>query len=444
MSAPDLSWITPDLVWAARREVKRAARDQLTSGVFGPIADDGTPVRYRVMKGGRGSGKSHAAAEYIIERMREKKTRVLCCREIQKSIKDSVKALLVKKIAELGYGHRGDNSFEVLDTEIRCKVTGSVATFVGLRSNIESVKSTEDTDIAYVSEARTVSQTSWEVLTPTIRNEGSEILIDYNPKDPKDPVDAMFADGNAPPGSIVRHINFTENKFFPDVLRREMEWDKSRDTEKYNHVWLGRYKTNSEARVFKKVRIEECPTPPADTVFRFGADWGFSVDPSVLLRMWIDGRTLYIDREAYRVGCETEDLPKLFAGKAGANDGEVWTPELEAAYPGIEDVKRWTITADSARPETISHMNKRGFKMVGAKKGPGSVAEGIEWLQSYDIVIDPQCKHAEYEFTTYAFKIDPLTNQVLPILEDKDNHVIDSARYGTESLRKGRVNLAAW
>lgn len=444
MSSPDLSWITPQVVWAARREKKRRARDKLTKGVFAPVADDGRPVRYRVMKGGRGSGKSHAAAEYIIERMREKKTRVLCCREIQKSIRDSVKALLVKKIDELGYGLKGDNSFEVLDTEIRCRANGSLATFVGLRSNIESVKSTEDVDIAYVSEARTVSQTSWNVLTPTIRNEGSEILIDFNPEKPDDPVDAMFAEGSVPPGSIVRHINYTENPFFPDVLRVEMEWDKSRDIEKYNHVWLGLHKTNSEARVFKKVEVREVPEPPADTVFRFGADWGYSVDPSVLLRMWIDGRTLYIDREAYRVGCETEDLPKLFAGKNGANEGEVWTPELEAAYPGIEDAKKWPITADSARPETISHMNKRGFKMTGARKGPNSVAEGIEWLQSYDIVIDPSCKHAAYEFTSYAFKIDDKTNQVLPILVDKDNHVIDAARYGTESLRKPRHNIAAW
>lgn len=439
MSSPDLSWITPEVVWAARREKKRRIRDQMMKGLFAPVADDGLPVRFRVAKGGRGSGKSHCFAEALIERAAEKKTRILCAREIQKSIRDSVKALLTKKIKELGY----ESEFNVLDTEIRHS-NGSLITFVGLRSNIESVKSTEDVDICYVSEARTVSQTSWDVLTPTIRNVGSEIWADYNPEDPKDPVDAKFSGDAVPPGSIVRHINYTENPFFPDVLRVEMEWDKSRDIEKYNHVWLGLHKTNSEARVFKKVEVREVPEPPADTVFRFGADWGFSVDPSVLLRMWIDGRTLYIDREAYRVGCETEDLPKLFAGKEGANEGEVWTPELEAAYPGIEDAKKWPITADSARPETISHMNKRGFKMTGARKGPNSVAEGIEWLQSYDIVIDPSCKHAAYEFTSYAFKIDDKTNQVLPILVDKDNHVIDAARYGTESLRKPRHNIAAW
>lgn len=439
MSSPDLSWITPEVVWAARREKKRRIRDQMMKGLFAPVADDGLPVRFRVAKGGRGSGKSHCFAEALIERAAQKKTRILCAREIQKSIRDSVKALLTKKIKELGY----ESEFNVLDTEIRHS-NGSLITFVGLRSNIESVKSTEDVDICYVSEARTVSQTSWDVLTPTIRNVGSEIWCDYNPEDPKDPVDAKFSGDAVPPGSIVRHINYTENPFFPDVLRVEMEWDKSRDIEKYNHVWLGLHKTNSEARVFKKVEVREVPEPPADTVFRFGADWGYSVDPSVLLRMWIDGRTLYIDREAYRVGCETEDLPKLFAGKDGANEGEVWTPELEAAYPGIEDAKKWPITADSARPETISHMNKRGFKMTGARKGPNSVAEGIEWLQSYDIVIDPSCKHAAYEFTSYAFKIDDKTNQVLPILVDKDNHVIDAARYGTESLRKPRHNIAAW
>lgn len=439
MSSPDLSWITHEVVWAARREKKRRIRDQMMNGLFSPVADDGLPVRFRVAKGGRGSGKSHCFAEALIERAAEKKTRILCAREIQKSIRDSVKALLTKKIKELGY----ESEFNVLDTEIRHS-NGSLITFVGLRSNIESVKSTEDVDICYVSEARTVSQTSWDVLTPTIRNVGSEIWADYNPEDPKDPVDAKFSGDAVPPGSIVRHINYTENPFFPDVLRVEMEWDKSRDIEKYNHVWLGLHKTNSEARVFKKVEVREVPEPPADTVFRFGADWGYSVDPSVLLRMWIDGRTLYIDREAYRVGCETEDLPKLFAGKEGANEGEVWTPELEAAYPGIEDAKKWPITADSARPETISHMNNRGFKMTGARKGPNSVSEGIEWLQSYDIVIDPSCKHAAYEFTSYAFKIDDKTNQVLPILVDKDNHVIDAARYATESLRKPRHNIAAW
>lgn len=416
--------------------------------VFATVADDGLPVRYRVLKGGRASAKSHTFASGLIIRARSKKTRILCCREIQKSIKDSVKRLLEKKIDEMGWGVLGDGSFFCLESEIRCNINGSLITFTGLRSNIDSVKSTEDIDIAYVSEARVVSQNSWDVLIPTVRNPSSEIWIDYNPGLPTDPVDVMFAGSDIPPGTIVRHVNHDDNPFLPDVMKQEMEWMKKRDYEKYLHVWEGKYQQNSEARVFKNVRIEPCPEPPEDTVFRFGADWGFSVDPTVLIRMWIDGRTLYIDREAYRIGCSMDDLPKLFAGRDGVNQGEVWTPALEAAYPGIEGVKKWTITADSARPETIDHLRKRGFKMEGAKKGAGSIMEGIEWLQSYDIVIDPQCAHAAIEFQTFSFKVDKVTGQILPLLEDKNNHVIDSARYGTEGLRKGTGygvdNLKAW
>lgn len=133
MSSPDLSWITPEVVWAARREKKRRIRDQMMKGLFAPVADDGLPVRFRVAKGGRGSGKSHCFAEALIERAAQKKTRILCAREIQKSIRDSVKALLTKKIKELGY----ESEFNVLDTEIRHS-NGSLITFVGLRSNIES------------------------------------------------------------------------------------------------------------------------------------------------------------------------------------------------------------------------------------------------------------------------------------------------------------------
>lgn len=420
---------------------------EFAGDIFRDIADDGRPVRYVVMKGGRGSGKSWALIRAILIMGKQRRLQILCCREVQRSIKSSIKRLLDRTINDLGWGAAGDGFYESLETEIRGR-NGTLITFEGLRSNIDSIRSMEGIDIAYVSEARTVSQNSWETLIPTIRSPGSRIFIDYNPGLPTDPVDVMFNGDDVPPGSIVRHINYDSNPFLPDELRTEMEWLKSRDYEKYAHVWLGEYQRNSEARVFKNVRVEPCPEPPEGTIFRFGADWGFSVDPSVLVRMWVDGRTLYIDREAYRVGCEMDDLPKLFAGKQGANAGEVWTPALEAAYPGIEDAKKWTITADSARPETISHLRGKGFKIEPAKKGAGSINEGIEWLQSYDIVIDPQCKHAADEFQNFAFKTDPLTGQVLPILEDKNNHILDACRYASESLRKGTGygvdNLKAW
>jgi phage terminase large subunit len=227
----------------------------------------------------------------------------------------------------------------------------------------------------------------------------------------------MFRGANgAPPGSIVKRVNWDDNPFFPEVLMRDLEWDRKRDPEKYAHIWLGEYQTRSESRVFKNWTIEEFERPKG-TIHRLGADWGFSVDPSVLIRCDIDGNRLYVDYEAYQVGCEIVNLPELF----------MTVPEAE----------KWPIRADSARPETISYMRTHGFpKMQPCIKGSGSVDEGIQFLQSMDIVVHPRCKHLIDELTMYSYKADPLTNEVLPILEDKNNHVIDALRYACEGARR--------
>jgi phage terminase large subunit len=186
----------------------------------------------------------------------------------------------------------------------------------------------------------------------------------------------------------------------------------------YAHIWLGEYQRNSEARVFRNWTIEEFERPTG-TIFRLGADWGFASDPSVLVRSSIEGNRLYIDHEAYMVGCEIVNLPELFMS----------VPEAE----------KWPITADSARPETISHMQKHGFpKIFAAIKGPGSLEDGVEWLKSFDIVVHPRCVHTIDELTMYSYKTDPLTQKVLPILEDKKNHVIDALRYACEGARRAK------
>src|SRR5574337_1206710 len=198
--------------------------------------------------------------------------------------------------------------------------------------------------------------------------------------------------------------NYADNPYFPDVLSVEMEYDRQRDPDKYAHVWLGQYERNSEARVFKNWRIEEFEAPSGVT-FRLGADWGFSIDPSVLLRCYIDGRSLYVDHEAYMIGCEIVNLPELFMS----------VPEAE----------KWPMVADSARPETISHMRQHGFpRILSAVKGPRSLEEGVEWLKSFDIVVHPRCRHLIDELTMYSYKTDPLTGLVLPVLADKDNHCV--------------------
>lgn len=370
------------------------------------------PSRYKGAYGGRGSGKSHFFAEMVIERCLMAPTNVVCIREVQKSLAQSVKRLLELKIEDLGVGHL----FEVLQTEIRGE-NGSLIIFQGMQNHTaDSIKSLEGYDLAWVEEAQSLSQRSLDLLRPTIRKDGSELWFSWNPSQPTDPIDAFLRCEKPPTDSVVIEVNYTDNPWFPDVLKEEMEYDKRRDPDKYAHIWLGKYQQNSESRVFKNWEVLEFEAP-AGSVFRFGADWGFSVDPSVLIRARIEGKNLYIDYEAYAVGREIDFLPDLFRS----------VPESE----------KWPITADSARPETISYMQRHGFpKIAPAIKGPKSIEEGIEFLKSYDIKVHPRCIHTIDELTLYSFKIDPLTQQVLPILEDKHNHLIDALRYACEAARK--------
>lgn len=401
-------------------------------------ADDGRPVRYRAAHGGRGSAKSHSFCSAAVIKGAERPLRIGVYREIQKSIRDSAKRLLDDKIAENGLSA----FYESTDTEIRGR-NGTLFLFNGLRTNPDAIKSTEGLDIAIVMEANKVAQRSWDLLIPTVRKPGSEIWAEWNPDQPTDPVDVMFRGENGPPpGSIVRQVNYADNPFFPDVLRQEAEYDLRRDPERYNHVWLGGYQTNSEARVFRNWRVEAFETP-ADAVLRFGADWGFAIDPTVLVRMFVVGRTLYIDQEAYKIGCEIDETPALFAGDCpeGRPEEQRWKNPLK--HPGIEGALRWTITADSARPETVSYMKRKGFRIVPAIKGPGSLEDGIEFLRTFDIVVHPRCKHTIEELTLYSWKTDPLTGEILPVLADKDNHLIDAARYGLETLRRGGAKAKA-
>lgn len=380
-----------------------------TARVFSPLLE---PARYKGAWGGRGSAKSHFfAALWLDESVREKLDFVML-RETLKSLEFSVKKLLEAKIAQ----HNAGDYFEVQDRRIKSRL-GGVTIFEGMQNHTaDSIKSLEGFQRAWFEEAQNASDNSLTLLRPTIRAPGSELWFSWNPKLATDPIDALLRGDDLPTGAKVVRANYTDNPWLPDELREEMEFDRRRDPDKYAHVWLGEYQRNSEARVFKNWRIEEFDVPD-DAIIRQGADWGFSVDPSVLVQSYIVGRTLYIPHEAYMIGCEIDSLPDLFR-----------------TVPGAE---RWWITADSARPETISYMQKHGFpKMGAAVKGAKSLEEGVQFLQSYDIIVHPRCKHTIQELTLYSYKTDPLTGVVLPILQDKDNHVIDAVRYANEGARR--------
>jgi phage terminase large subunit len=338
-----------------------------------------------------------------------------CLREVQKSLRLSVKQLIEDKIEAFGL----ESEFESKRDEIVTPGNG-ILIFQGMQDHTaDSIKSLEGFDGALFEEAQSASQRSLDLLRPTIRKEESELWFAWNPLNDTDPVDVLLRGENPPPRSIVVESNYEDNPWFPDVLREEMEYDKRRDPDKYAHVWLGKYRKNSEARVFKNWKIEEFEVGH-DWVRRQGADWGFSVDPSVLISCYLRGRTLFVDQEAYMVGCEIIDLPELF--------------------DGVTDSRKWFTTADSARPETISHMRKHWSQKINAAiKGPKSLDEGVEWLKSFDIVVHPRCKHLIDELSLYSYKVDPKTQQVLPELADKDNHIIDALRYACEGVRRAEV-----
>ena len=377
-----------------------------------PFLELWRPHRYKVFYGGRGSGKSWAIAEALIVMADMCKLRILCCREIQKSIKDSSYQLLKDTALRLGIANR----FVFLETEIRHKKTGSKFIFTGLLRNEQTIKSKEGIDICWCEEAQTISETSWETLIPTIRKDGSEIWLSFNPLNADDPTTVRFVE-NPPPEAYVRKVNFDENPYFTEALRREMEWDKKNDFEKYLHIWEGYPRTFSDAQIFRgKFTVEpfdDSLSEQADRLF-YGADFGFAQDPSTLIRCFMLDRKLYIDYEAYGVGVEIDELPQLYRSVPGAD--------------------KWPIKADSARPETISYLRNRcGFNIDGAEKWQGSIEDGIAYLKSFEkIVIHPRCKHTADEFRLYSYKTDKTTNEVLPIILDKNNHCIDAIRYGLD------------
>lgn len=380
-----------------------------TPAVYEPLL---VPARYKGAWGGRGSAKSHFFAGLWLEENVSQKLDFVCLRETLKSLEFSVKKLLESKVEQ----HNAGAYFDIQDRRIK-SVHGGVTIFEGMQNHTaDSIKSLEGFDRAWFEEAQNASNSSLTLLRPTIRKTGSELWFSWNPDLDTDPIDVLLRGDELPPGAVVVKANYMDNPMLPEELRLEMEFDRRRDPDKYAHVWLGEYRRNSEARVFRNWKIEEFDRP-AGTIHRLGADWGFSVDPSVLVRCDIEGNRLYVDYEAYAIGCEIVNLPELFMG----------VPESE----------KWPITADSARPETISHMQRNGFpKIRPAIKGAKSLEEGVEFLKSFDIVVHPRCIHTIDELTLYSYKTDPLTGLVLPILADKDNHMIDALRYACEGARR--------
>lgn len=382
------------------------------------------PKRFKFAFGGRGSAKTRTIITILTERARFRKDRVACFREIQQSIEDSSYQELVDEIARKGEAAE----FRVINNEITHKKTKSKFRFKGLYRNQTTVKGFAGITIGWVEEAENVSQTSWDILEPTIRAANSELWCSFNPNKETDPtwknwiapyrsriVDGIYEDDEM----LIIECNYTDNPWFYDTpLPSSMERMKETDFDRYLWIWEGKFNKRSDEQIFGgkwRTAIFE-PQSHWHGPY-YGLDWGFSTDPLAATEVYVeempgDRRNVYIYREGGKVGLEITDTAEA----------------LEKWFPGGRKFK-WI--ADSARPEMISHMrNKAKYDMHACTKWPGSVEDGIAWLRGCDsIIIHERCTEMKNEAMNYNYKVDKLTGTVLTEIIDKNNHYWDSVRY---------------
>jgi phage terminase large subunit len=390
------------------------------------------PSRYKVGYGGRGSGKSWGFAGMACVLARRHPLRVVCIREVQSSIKESVHRLLSDRINHLGWS----DFFRIQDKGIY-GANGSEFIFFGVRTDPGKIKSLEAADLCLIEEGESISANSWRQLVPTIRKPGSEIWVVFNPRLESDETYKRFVLSPSPRARIEK-VNWDDNPWFTpelDADRQELadRIAKATDDElrselqaEYDHVWEGYCERHAAAAIFRKrVVIDEFDDPAPNTRIHFGADWGFANDPTALLRFWIHDDELYVSHEAFGYRVEIDDTPALFDAVPGA--------------------RQWPIKADAARPETISYIRRKGFAIDAAEKWSGSVEDGIAHIKGFRrIHIHRRCKHLQEEARLYSYKVDRMSGDVLPVIVDKHNHGWDAIRYGLDGYIQRRGSASQW
>ena len=252
--------------------------DIRTAEVFEPLL---APKRYKGAFGGRGSGKSHFFAALAVARcVLKPRTRIVCVREVQKALRESVKLLIEDMIEKMGLS----GLFTVMSESIRTP-GGGVILFQGMQDHTaESIKSLEDFDIAYIEEAQTLTTRSLEMLRPTIRKEYedgtcSEIWFSWNPRGKKDPVDKFLRGPVVPPDAVVVETSYAKNPFFPKVLEKERAHDELTNKDRYGHIWEGDYEPAALGAIWKHDTLDDGRARKEDALTM--ARIVVSVDPAI-------------------------------------------------------------------------------------------------------------------------------------------------------------------
>ena len=376
-------------------------------------------ARYKVYYGGRGAGKSHSAAKALLILGAKSQIRVLCAREYQTSIKDSVHKLLCDQI-ELMNLH---GFYEITQSAIRGK-NGTEFAFVGLKNNVANVKSYEGVDYCWVEEAQTVSRHSWNTLIPTIRKEGSEIWITFNPELETDETYQRFV-VRPPEQAVVQKINWSDNPWFPEVLALEKDSLKSRDPSAYQTVWEGLCRLTVDGAIFaNEIQVAELddritkvnydPTKPCHVIFDLG--WADSTAFWILQFVGMETRLIRYHEDSQKTISHYLALMQTY----GYMYDTLWLPH---------DAQNKTLASNGKSIEEI--VRAAGYKTRIIERTP--VADSINaartifrncWFDRENCYDGLQClRH-------YRYDVDPETGQFSrQPLHDIYSHGADAFRY---------------
>ena len=373
--------------------------------------------REAVVWGGRFSGKSHTVARYLIIRARMAKTRILCAREFQNSIADSSHQLLTDliRLYEL-------YDFHITDKTITNTITGSEFIFKGLHHNEQSIKSIEGVNICWVEESQTITQSSIEILTPTIREPGSQIIWTYNRLLEDDPVHKrLVLEGR--PNTLKINVNYDVAEkygFIPQVIKDEIEDDKANRPSLYKHKWLGE-PSSMERKIYRDWNmIDEIPHEAK--LVRRGMDFGYTNDPTAVVSIYQYNGGYIIDQELYRKGMLNDMIAGFLNNLSGTNT---------------------LVVADSSEPKSIDDIRRHGVNIVGVRKVGGDDSLGnkksfkkyaIDYVQQQRISVTKRSTDVWREYGSYLFMEDR-QGHVLNEPEDGNDHAMDAILYGFHSLR---------
>ena len=388
------------------------------------------PSRYKILYGGRGSGKSWGVARALIAKAVQNPIRVLCARELQNSISDSVIALLADQVKAMGL----DNFFDVQRSAIYGK-NGSEFSFAGLKHNVTSIKSFEGVDVCWIEEGQAVSKTSWETLIPTIRKPGSEIWVTFNPDLDTDETYKRFV-VNPPTSAVVRKVNWDDNPWFPDVLREELDQLKAKDPDAYLNVWEGHTRQMLDGAVYaneirkaqEENRIKDFPIDKSIAISTFW-DIGWADMTSIWFVQTIPGGEVRIV-DFYQNCQKTLDHYVHILESKGYVYKDWWLPH---------DAENKNMTGKSVK-DILQAMGKP--VRITPKL---SIADGINaarTLLGRCFIHEQNCSDGMQNLRHYRYDVDPNTKMFSnKPLHDQHSHAADAFRYVAVGLDE---NTSTW